>query len=431
MEQTRGIRGLYGLSLSQFKPAYKRLLLPITMVALLISKPTSLIAVTALSDAYWAVSCYVVFTLAVYHYVSRLLSQKNALVELYQHSPSHQVVFSSLLGALPGCGGAIIVTTQFVAGKVGFGSVVAVLTATMGDAAFLILASKPSIGFGLIAVGVVVGVVTGLIVNAIHSPDFLRPKLTEFVRTLAPKPDPTQSDKQAMPFEKSSAFDNQCRCSKNGDSHLQSSPVQTKAINLQGLFWKWLIIPSLVVAFTMSFQIDVNELLGLKPLTIEWLGAILAVITMSLWAFTKEIVDYESTVGEDKKLSTSHPMQKAAQDTHFVSAWVIVAFLAFEITLHFSHIDLSNSFSGWGIYMPLLGMLVGLLPGCGPQILITSLYLTGAVPMSTQLSNAISNDGDALFPAIAMAPKAALVATVYSALPALIVGYSYYWVFES
>ena len=171
-----------GLSLSQFKTAYKRLLLPITMVALLISKPTSLIAVTALSDAYWAVSCYVVFTLAVYHYISRLLSQKNALVELYQHSPSHQVVFSSLLGALPGCGGAIIVTTQFVSGKVGFGSVVAVLTATMGDAAFLILASKPSIGFGLIAVGVVVGIVTGLIVNAIHKPDFLRPKLTEFVQ---------------------------------------------------------------------------------------------------------------------------------------------------------------------------------------------------------------------------------------------------------
>ena len=67
----------------------------------------------------------------------------------------------------------------------------------------------------------------------------------------------------------------------------------------------------------MSFQVDVNELLGLKPLTIEWLGAILAVITMSLWAFTKEIVDYESTVGEDKKRSTSQPRcKKAAQDTH-------------------------------------------------------------------------------------------------------------------
>ncbi|MCL9774443.1 putative manganese transporter [Vibrio methylphosphonaticus] len=442
MEQTRRIRGLYGLSLSQFKPAYKRLLLPITMIALLLSKPTSLIAVSALSDAYWAVSCYVVFTLAVYHYISRLLSQKNALVELYQQSPNHQVVFSSLLGALPGCGGAIIVTTQFVAGKVGFGSVVAVLTATMGDAAFLILASKPSVGFGLIAVGVVVGMVTGFIVNAIHRPDFLRPKITEFVQTFTSTPVQSHAgnEKLTRSFEEPSTFDKQCHCSKHGNAHRQddhlhsnhhqNNPVNNMAINLQGLFWKWLMIPSLLIAFTLSFQIDVNALLGLSPLTIEWTGAILAVVTMSLWAFTKEIVDYESTVGEDKKLATSHPMQKAAQDTHFVSAWVIVAFLAFEITLHFSQVDLSHSFSGWGIYMPLLGVLVGLLPGCGPQILITSLYLTGAVPMSTQLSNAISNDGDALFPAIAMAPKAALVATFYSALPALITGYSYYWIFE-
>ncbi|MDW1892813.1 putative manganese transporter, partial [Vibrio sp. Vb1574] len=42
----------------------------------------------------------------------------------------------------------------------------------------------------------------------------------------------------------------------------------------------------------------------------------------------------------------------------------------------------------------------------------------------------ISNDGDALFPAIAMAPKAALMATVYSSTPAFIVGYGYYFMFE-
>ena len=80
--------------------------------------------------------------------------------------------------------------------------------------------------------------------------------------------------------------------------------------------------------------------------------------------------------------------------------------------------------------MPLIGLAIGILPGCGPQILVTSLYISGAAPLSAQLSNAISNDGDALFPAIAMAPKAALVATIYSAIPALIVGYGYFFLFE-
>jgi hypothetical protein len=61
---------------------------------------------------------------------------------------------------------------------------------------------------------------------------------------------------------------------------------------------------------------------------------------------------------------------------------------------------------------------------------ITSLYLAGSVPLSAQLGNAISNDGDALFPAIAVAPKAALAATIYSAIPAFVVGYGWYWVVE-
>ena len=33
-------------------------------------------------------------------------------------------------------------------------------------------------------------------------------------------------------------------------------------------------------------------------------------------------------------------------------------------------------------------------------------------------------------PAIAMAPKAAVIATLYSAIPAIIVAYGYYWLFE-
>ena len=135
-------------------------------------------------------------------------------------------------------------------------------------------------------------------------------------------------------------------------------------------------------------------------------------------------------MSEDPKTVTSHPLQKAAQDTNFVTAWVIVAFMSFELLTALGNIDLASAFSGWGVWMPLVGLAVGILPGCGPQILVTSLYISGAVPLSTQLANAISNDGDALFPAIALAPRAALAATFYSAIPALIVGYTYYFMFE-
>lgn len=382
-------------SFSQFSLQHKRLLLPITLLALVAAKTTRTITVTTLSDAFWAVSTYVAFTLVIYHYLSNIMGKTNRITALYNKSRTNQVVFSSLLGALPGCGGAIVVTTQYISGKVGFGSVVAVLTATMGDAAFLLIAAQPKVGFGVMALGVVVGAVSGIIVNALHKDDFLRPEAKEMVE---PKRD--------IPC------------------------LQVKAINLQGAFWKWVLVPATVVAVLGSFQVDINQLLHVPDHTIEWIGAALAIGSMLLWSLTKEISDYQSTVSEDNKCVTSHPIQKAAQDTNFVSAWVIVAFLIFELSTFFSGVDLHTVFLGYGMWMPLIGLAIGLLPGCGPQILVTSLYLSGAMPMSAQLSNAISNDGDALFPAIALAPKAAMVATFYSAVPAFVVGYGYYFLFE-
>ena len=42
------------------------------------------------------------------------------------------------------------------------------------------------------------------------------------------------------------------------------------------------------------------------------------------------------------------------------------------------------------------------------------------------MGNAISNDGDALFPAIALNPSAAFWATIYSTIPAMIMAYGFY-----
>lgn len=383
---------------SQFNCGYQRLALPLLLIILLFNEHTRSLSLGALSDAFWAVSTYVALTLTCYHYLSRYMSSAHWLVLAYQQSRHIQVIIASLLGALPGCGGAIVVTTQFVSGRVGFGALVAVLTSTMGDAAFLLLASKPLTGLGVISIGIITGCLTGFVINYFHDDAFLRPQ---------------KSQLQLSPSTNS-----------------PSQHVQSTALNLQGLFWKLLLIPTSFVALAGSFQIDLNVFFNLKAQTMQWIGAILAIISMLLWSLTTELDSYQTTVSEDKKVQSAHPIQKAAQDTHFVSAWVIIAFLSFELIRHFSGWEPIKDLAEWAEWMPLLGVVVGLLPGCGPQILITSLYLSGVVPFSTQISNAISNDGDALFPAIALAPKAAILATVYTSIPALIVGYGCYWWFE-
>ena len=116
------------------------------------------------------------------------------------------------------------------------------------------------------------------------------------------------------------------------------------------------------------------------------------------------------------KCFCQHPIVLLFQPYHFVQflkKWLLKLF-----------------FDLWLPFVPMVAILFGFLPGCGPQIVVATFYLNGYIPLSAEIGNAISNDGDALFPAIALAPKAALLATVYSAIPAIIVAYGYFLFFE-
>ncbi|MEK9912076.1 MAG: putative manganese transporter, partial [Candidatus Puniceispirillum sp.] len=133
----------------------------------------------------------------------------------------------------------------------------------------------------------------------------------------------------------------------------------------------------------------------------------------------------------DRAFSTSGTiLRRTIADTNFVTVWVIGAYLTFELMVYFFAIDLKTVFSGYAGLTPLVAILIGFLPGCGPQVLVTTMYLAGILPLSAQIGNALSNDGDALFPAIAIAPRVAIVATLYSAVPAVILSYGWMFVFE-
>ncbi|MBU2361168.1 MAG: putative manganese transporter, partial [Alphaproteobacteria bacterium] len=93
----------------------------------------------------------------------------------------------------------------------------------------------------------------------------------------------------------------------------------------------------------------------------------------------------------------------------------------------FGGFDLEALFGSVAPLLPLMGVLVGLVPGCGPQVLVTTLYAGGLIPFAALMGNAISNDGDALFPAIALDPRAAVRATLYSSVPAIILAYGFHW----
>ncbi|NMF46908.1 arsenic efflux protein [Pseudoalteromonas arctica] len=375
----------------RFLSQNKRLLLPLFILTCLAIPQLREITMTALSDAFFQVSVFVAATLLIYYYAIEHLPQLE-LSYLSAKSPILEISFAAVLGALPGCGGAIIVVTQFTKGQASFGAIVAVLTATMGDAAFLLLATRPTEGLLIMGIGLVVGTFSGLLVNTIHKKDFLRPTVQE-------------------------------------QKH-QIKILSTNIIKISKPVWMVAIIPSLIIAFLIAFNVDFSQFGSNTSTVITLFGALMALFIVSIWALSSRGESYQEVTSEDDACNPPSKIIKVLQDTHFVTAWVVASFMLFEILVNIAGLDLKTWFVHYAYLAPLIAVLIGFLPGCGPQIIVTTLYIQGIIPFSALAGNAISNDGDALFPAIAMAPKAAVIATLYTSIPALIVGYGLYFFAE-
>ena len=336
---------------------------------------------SSMIDAYIQVSVFVGFTLFVFIGLDSLT--KFDVKNFLSKTQKFHVGIAAFLGAIPGCGGAIIVVTQYIQGRISFGSLVAVLTATMGDAAFLILAIEPTTGLLIFGIGIIVGSISGYIIDLIHGINFMQTET-----------------KIKVEFEK----------------------INKTFVSNFNFFWLFLFIPGFILGILVAFQIEfVSPIYNSLLVFIASAGAILSIFMWSL----NPLSDFQCSTDKSRGL-----LSRVVDTTNFVTTWVISGFLVFEIFMYFTSLDLKIFFDLWLPFVPLVAILFGFLPGCGPQVVVATFYLNGYIPLSAELGNAISNDGDALFPAIALAPKAAILATLYSAIPALVVAYGYFYLFE-
>ena len=336
---------------------------------------------SSMIDAYIQVSVFVGFTLFVFIGLDSLT--KFDVKNFLSKTQKFHVGIAAFLGAIPGCGGAIIVVTQYIQGRISFGSLVAVLTATMGDAAFLILAIEPATGLLIFGIGIIVGSISGYIIDFIHGINFMQ-----------------SETKIKVEFEK----------------------INKTFVSNFNFFWLFLFIPGFILGILVAFQIEfVSPAYNSLLVFIASAGAILSIFMWSL----NPLSDFQCSTDKSRGL-----LSRVVDTTNFVTTWVISGFLVFEIFMYFTSLDLKIFFDLWLPFVPLIAILFGFLPGCGPQVVVATFYLNGYIPLSAELGNAISNDGDALFPAIALAPKAAILATLYSAIPALVVAYGYFYLFE-
>jgi len=330
-------------------------------------------------DAFLQVGVFVGAMLLFFGYLN--YKYAGGLIRTIQKHKRLQVIFGAILGASPGCGGAIFVMPLFLRGTVTSGTAVATLISTMGDSSFVIISRMPEQAIYIHAISFVAGIACGYLVDALG----LRHELAEARHASTRRTKPPSVARS--PHVGHEAGDNVGRA------------LHSRVREVPGR-------------------------LGYEARIVGLFGAGLSVLWLIAGHHT--IADDTHAELEEKLASLKEMLIHNAHETSFVTFWVFVAYSAYALFMHWSQLDLRAIVDQAGVWSIIATACVGLIPGCGPQILTVTLYTKGVIPFSALVAHTLSQDGDALFPVLAMSPRAALWLTIMTTVPAVAIGVVFY-----
>ncbi len=410
------------------------------------------ILVVSVRDGFVQVSAFVAITVLIFSYVQYRTGGR--IVTYLENNERMQPLAGALLGLTPGCGGAIVAMPLYIRGTISFGTVVATLAATAGDSAFVILALAPEAAlyaYGLAFVSAVLfgyaidlwGLGVGRVDRAVER--IGRPMTDGGFRTTN-----VADGGPSVPGFEREARDNDHGHRSDETSGPRSGPVgwddaaverltpaMVRVSHAAHVLW-WVVAGAALVAGVTYLA------RGAPPVPLEvgptFVGLFtVAGLTGTITSFYLHFVG-RRFIGEgqagrvrDDFASAYETFQHAAMETSMVTVWVIAAYLVYEYGIVLTGVSIAEVAAAAGVLAPIGGAVLGLVPGCAPQIVFAGIYAEGGIPFSALTANAVSQDGDALFPLMAIDLKAAIVATIYTTIPALVVGVALYylWPFAS
>jgi hypothetical protein len=359
-----------------------------------------------LADAFLQVGVFVALMLGLFGYVQYRTGDRitRFLAARWRTAP----LIGALLGVTPGCGGAILVMPLYLRGTVSFGTVVAALVATMGDASFVVLAADFELALWLHGMLLVAGICAGYLADVLRIDPRVRADVD--ITTLA-----VAGGRSIASVGAAEAFPPPMAVA-GPHPPLEAMPRMFWAAATAGLVVGAPVVMGIVdgAALTRLFA-------GVDPYLVTGvLGTVIAAVIYLRSGVGLGDDSIESM--EQKRRSFAGMLRHGARETSFVTFWVAVAYLATTWLIDVGGIDIAAVVAAAGIGGVLIGAGVGLIPGCAVQVVLTGLYTTGMVPLATLVANALSQDGDALFPLVMMDRRSAVTATVLTTVPGLIGG---------
>ena len=388
------------------------------------------VIVVSMRDAFLAVTVFVAAMVFLFSWLQCATAGK--FVDAIRANKKWQPAIGALMGITPGCGGAIVMMPMYARGYVTYGTVIATLIATIGDAAFVLIGAAltdSSFIAPVVAVHVIsfsVGIFWGYLIDfqSVTPQQPLGKYGPTFEDTM-----PLQDEVEEPPEDRQAVFDDLGREEEGGLGYFLLHRGYT-------LWWMVTAIGLIfaVLLLVWSAQDGYELALSYNPLTLDgfitWVGLLGTSLSVVLYISQRNWIkdDTEASIG-DKLYSMRETMIHSASETAFVTFWVMAAYLIFEFTMLFSGVGEDQLATyGQGFIAVTVAALIGLVPGCGPQIIAVAAYTKDVISFPALAANAISQDGDALFPLLVRHRAASLWATVHTTIPAFLVGVVLLWI---
>lgn len=385
------------------------------------------------------------------------IGSHGSLFARLKSSGINQVLIGTLLGLVPGCIGGFAAVSLFTHKLLSFGALTAMMIASSGDEAFVMLATMPLKALLLFAILGALAIVTGLVCDRYLFKE----------QNFAFCPDGYEIHKEhdssiASPFRLSSYKDALRRPSRErllllagialfvvallsgfaghdhaghdhaGHDHAvhqeaalhQEVALHEDAMLHQEAEHNHDLHEEAAHNHTLhghaTHQESLQEIIEERHLSTftlhlldeEWMNCLFAIMSIVTLLFTATAKEHFI-----KEHLWHHVIKR-----HLLSIflWTLGGLAVCQIGVQYLNIE--EWVSSNMIFVILLAVAVGIIPESGPHLVFVTLYLNGIVPFSVLLANSISQDGHTALPLLASSRKTFLKAKAVNIIIGAVVG---------
>lgn len=293
------------------------------------------------------------------------------------------VLTGAILGIIPGCLGGFATVSMYTHRILSFGALVAMMIASSGDEAFVMLAAFPKDAMWIFTVLFVVAIAAGLLTDL-----FVKKEIPAVCGGLDVHDEDTGETEH------------------NHRRHWGGR----RMLLFVGTV---LFLVALVLGLLEHGEEEVQLQGAFNLLSEDWMNVLFAVLSIAVLV--------ELVIAPDHFVEEHLWNHVVVKHLPRVFLWTFGTLLALGAALNF--FDIGSWISDNTALMILLAVAVGIIPESGPHLIFVTLYASGIVPLPVLLASCVSQDGHASLPLLAESRRGFLKAKAVNCAVALAVGF--------